>query len=474
MIRPGNWLPSGYIQWAAAVDTLFWIFLRYFDQEDLERILEDQRGLTPRATPAERMALLALDLTALHKLCQIIARHPSLPPDARATLAPLERLPPTAIPEEATFQAIELARQAWPELQPDPLNPKVGRGSVADVFRFDQPGNRTSIALKKARPDALPRIRREADILMRMAGESVMIEAIAGLEFARTVAEAMRDAARGLLREIDFEGEATNLRDAAAFYRLNDRIRIPAVKGPPLEEGVFMEFIHSAPILEFPWTEDESRRTARIVFRALLLEPLFSGQAESIFHADPHAGNILARRDRYGNAILVLLDWSQAGRLSARLRHALVDLCLHCFVGKLPSPELLGQIIGQGAAIEKTPIPRGADPLHQAFSVVEQLAAAGYPVPANLLLLRKSFLTLEGVTHEIDPGFDAWREMQIYAAWVFASETPFRVLTMSFPWLDRAEFFRSGIPTRTLATRAFEAATHFVTESWLAHPPLAG
>jgi hypothetical protein len=41
-------------------------------------------------------------------------------------------------------------------------------------------------------------------------------------------------------------------------------------------------------------------------------------------------------------------------------------------------------------------LPQGAgDPLHAAFEIVQQLALQGHPVPLNLLLLRKSFLTLD-------------------------------------------------------------------------------
>jgi hypothetical protein len=34
---------------------------------------------------------------------------------------------------------------------------------------------------------------------------------------------------------------------------------------------------------------------------------------------------------------------------------------------------------------------------------------------------------------------------------VFASEAVARTWSIPFPWLDRADFYRSGLPTRTLA-----------------------
>ena len=75
------------------------------------------------------------------------------------------------------------------------------------------------------------------------------------------------------------------------------------------------------------------------------LDPLFSGLPESIFHADPHAGNLMVQTHKYAPLTLVLLDWSQAGRLSAPLRHALIALCLYCVTGDEPSPEVLTRLL---------------------------------------------------------------------------------------------------------------------------------
>ena len=167
---------------------------------------------------------------------------PRSPEEARAALAPLERLPSSAIPDSALKKAVAVAARARPGLRFDPANPKVARGSVADVFRLRAPEDETPIALKVGRPDALPRVRSEADILRQMADESELIAPFAGRELAPTLAEMMRDAARALLREIDFKGEAANLWEAAAFYRSNRHVQVPKPEGAPLEEGIFMEF----------------------------------------------------------------------------------------------------------------------------------------------------------------------------------------------------------------------------------------
>jgi len=453
LLQPGAWIPSAHARWLPVVEALLEAFLRHFEPEVLTRLLDDQRALPPSASAGVRAARMAGELTALHKICQMLARNPRLPAEARAALAPLESLPPEAIPDEAVRAAVALSLQARPDLELDPENPKVARGSVADVFRLrDRTSNGNSIAFKTVRADSLLRIQKEAAILMRMAEDCPAVGVVAGPNFATALVEALRDAAGALLREIDFAGEAANLRDARAFYKFNRRIRIPAPMGIPVDRGIFMEFVAGVPLLDAPLDYESRRDAARLVFRRLVLDPLFSGLAESIFHADPHAGNLMMQMQKHDPLTLVLLDWSQAGRLPAPLRQALIALCLYCVTGDEPSPDVLARLLESNRKAIRIPLPQGTDdPLHAAFEIVQQLALQGHPVPLSLLLLRKSFLTLDGITRQLDPDFDAWLETLAYTSGVFASEAVVRSWSMPFPWIDQPDFYRSGLPTRALA-----------------------
>jgi hypothetical protein len=49
------------------------------------------------------------------------------------------------------------------------------------------------------------------------------------------------------------------------------------------------------------------------------------------------------------------------------------------------------------------------------------------------------------------PDFNAWLETLAYGSEVFASEAVVRTWSIPFPWLDRPDLYRSGLPTRTLA-----------------------
>jgi hypothetical protein len=308
--------------------------------------------------------------------------------------------------------------------------------------------NATPSAFKTVRADSLLRIQNEAAILMRMAKDCPAVGVVAGSNFAAALTEALRDASGALLREIDFVGEAANLRDARAFYQFNRRIRVPAAIGIPVDRGIFMEFVQGIPLLDAPLDDESRRDAARLVFRRLVLDLLFSGLPESIFHA----GNLMVQTQKHVPLTLVLLDRSQAGRLSASLCHALIALCLCCVTGDEPSPEVLTQLLESNRKSIRIALPQGTgDPLHALFEIVQQLVLQGHPVPLNLLLLRKAFLTLEGIPRQLDPDFNAWLETLAYASEVCASEAVVRTWNIQFPWLARPDFYRSGLPTRTLA-----------------------
>src|SRR5208283_2001421 len=204
-----------------------------------------------------------------------------------------------------------------------------------------------------------------------------------------------------------------------------------------------------------------SRRSARLRIPARCCPACFStpGPRSAVFRTSPiHFPRRSACRESHGaNAetcplTLVVLDWSQAGRLSAPVRHALKALCLYCVTGDEPSPDLLTRLLESNRKSIRIPLPQGTgDPLHAAFEIVQQLALQGYPVPLNLPLLRKSFLTLDGITRQLDPDSNAGLETIVYASGVFSSEAVVRTWSIQFLWLDRPDFYRSGLPTRTLA-----------------------
>jgi predicted unusual protein kinase regulating ubiquinone biosynthesis (AarF/ABC1/UbiB family) len=98
---------------------------------------------------------------------------------------------------------------------------------------------------------------------------------------------------------------ATGDRLTALPYKFNRRIRVPATIGIPVDWRIFVEFVEGVPLLDAPLDYESRRDAARLGFRRLVLDPLFSGLPESIFHADPHAGNRMAQTQKQAPLTLV-------------------------------------------------------------------------------------------------------------------------------------------------------------------------
>ena len=79
---------------------------------------------------------------------------------------------------------------------------------MSSGFGIELPTN--SIAFKTVRTESLLRIQNEAAVLMRMTKDCQLSWSLAGPNFAAALAEALRDAAGAILREIDFAGGASS------------------------------------------------------------------------------------------------------------------------------------------------------------------------------------------------------------------------------------------------------------------------
>ena len=118
-----------------------------------------------------------------------------------------------------------------------------------------------------------------------------------------------------LERELDFARRAgAPWRRRRRTYRSTIGIRVPRVI-PELctAEITAMSEESGVKVTDaFPRSPIRRARIAEQLIEALIAVPLFSGKDPSVFHADPHAGNLLYDEP---NRELVVLDWALAERL---------------------------------------------------------------------------------------------------------------------------------------------------------------
>jgi ubiquinone biosynthesis protein len=157
----------------------------------------------------------------------------------------------------------------------------------------------------------------------------------------------------------------------------------------------------------------ERRRVAELLIEALIAVPLSARGERSIFHADPHAGNLLYD-ERTGE--LVLLDWALTESLTRDERRHVAMLALMLGlrdpVGVCGEIEALAlgrrlssahrtfmrdQVNGFIGQLPLTRLPGSMD----AMRLLDRLALEGIRFPSGLMMFRKMLFTLDGILHDI-------------------------------------------------------------------------
>jgi ubiquinone biosynthesis protein len=146
---------------------------------------------------------------------------------------------------------------------------------------------------------------------------------------------------------------------------------------------------------------------------ALLAVPALASAENSIFHADPHAGNILYDKEKNE---LVILDWALTEGLTLEQRRNVLMLVLMMILrdadGVSSAVERLcrnGAFDGRVQRIIRAHVDRLLDnmPLSDwpgamdAMRLLDQIALEGIRFPTALLMFRKASFTLEGVLEDI-------------------------------------------------------------------------
>ena len=271
-----------------------------------------------------------------------------------------------------------------------------------------------------------------------------------GLESMKTAA--LFDTVRlDLAREIDLLAEQRNLIEAKDIFQDNDRIVIPQLQNFCSHRITAMEYIAGTKITETHLPISKRRDLASLIFEAIICIPLFHQNESSLFHGDPHAGNLLAVNDTQATRPAVaLLDWTLAGHLSRNTRMNLMNLLIG-IVGE--DIEKISEAIEQLAEQDDDrlsqhlhlhmshPDYNQAHPLRRSFWLLEKLTMDGMLFSAELILFRKAFFTLEGVLEDLCPGFAMNAVMEKYLSNMILKEMPKRLFaTISFQADDSGDY----------------------------------
>lgn len=356
------------------------------------------------------------------KLGQVLSTRPDLlPADYIIELSKLLDAAPPA-PTEQILEIIEQELHApagslFRAFRPVPI----ASASIGQVHRATLHDG-TEVVVKVQRPGVERTIETDLNILLAQAR---FLEARSQAVRSYHVVDIVREFAQALREEVDYTREgrqADTLRELTA----GEDLIIPRVFWELTTRRVItLEHIEGIKLTQ-PELIVQAGYDLKAIARTLATTYLTQVFVHGVFHADPHPANILVSGSRLG-----LIDFGSVGYLSATLRDHLGDL-LFALVQQ-NAEDMLYVVIRMGAVAGETS--RDALRLElqrllahyygaslQSVPIAEFLsdmmgAALRHHVrlPADLALLVRTVVVLEGVARTLDPELDLTAHIEPFA-----------------------------------------------------------
>ncbi|MCB9727403.1 MAG: AarF/ABC1/UbiB kinase family protein [Deltaproteobacteria bacterium] len=381
---------------------------------------------TSQLGPRFRLVLQELGTTFV-KLGQVISTRPDLVPEPIVTelkrlqddVAPFEEALARAQIEEGLGAPVETVYASFDWV---PL----ACASVAQVYRATlrgPEGEPVPVVVKVQRPGIDRTIERDISLLYTLAR---LVERAVPEARVYSPTGLVREFETSMLAELDFTLEANNAERFAENFRGQDAIRFPRIHREASSRRVLtMEFIDGVKVTDAVRLGADGAHIAETAV-GIILKMVFE---DGFFHADPHPGNMLIvprpRGERYepGEAVhIALLDLGLVGRLSPELRDRTVDLLVAA--ARQDGDALANAMLAIGRprkrideAAFRAHVSRIAE-RHLGRPLAEMEASAimrdvvsgalqfDIEVPAELTMLLRAIMTIEGVGKEIHPELD--------------------------------------------------------------------
>jgi predicted unusual protein kinase regulating ubiquinone biosynthesis (AarF/ABC1/UbiB family) len=412
-------VPPTYQNWKPVVrDGLAFIGARLSPERLIPKLVE-QLTLPRNTGPEARILAFISRIPSLQKIGQTIARNREFSPELRVRLAALEdgirEVDAQEIRGEVERQLGHALIRQQVEIEPD----LYAEGSVSALLRFTRrnpPAGEPSVGVFKVLKPFIPQyFHEDLEILSELAAyfDRHQDRYDLGRFNLRNTIEGVKDL---FLLETDFARERQSMAAAIERYRDVANVRVPqpiySLSTPTITA---MTEERSVKVTSaFPEDHARCRAVAHALAENLAARPLFSREDLSIFHADPHAGNL---RISEASGDIVVLDWALTASLSRDERRQLILLSL-----AIP----LRDEDGIRNAIEALSVLRTAESRTLIRSQIDEflvalrpgsipgpvalgdllarLLRAGVEFSSSFLIYRKMLLTLGDVIDELAPG----------------------------------------------------------------------
>lgn len=277
---------------------------------------EGDAALRAMSAPVRFTKLLAALGPTYIKLGQILSmRKDVFAPDWIEALEALQddapRLPFAAIREQVETSLGGTLEELYASFEETPL----GTASIAQTHRA-RTRDGGDVVVKVQRPGIEKVMRSDLDLIYLAA--QILEASIDEMQLVGVVS-IVEEFEKGLIRELDFNQELSNLLE---FQRNLDPERRVTVPRPHPELStrtvLTMQFFDGQPIRKLVPKSPQAQAVVNEIVHAALKQVF----ADGVFHGDPHAGNLLYRDD----GTVCMIDLGLVGRLSQDQRDDIVTL----------------------------------------------------------------------------------------------------------------------------------------------------
>ncbi|MCB1860771.1 MAG: hypothetical protein KDI47_03450 [Gammaproteobacteria bacterium] len=432
----GQILPEVYAQYRPLLVDGVCYFLALLPENRLTEILAEQYSLAAETRFSDRVLNLLHQCPTLHKLGQIVARDRRLSTELRQSLQNLESIcSDTALNKVPADVKQQLMRIPGIEVAGNTL----AEASVAVILPFSWQENGSGDiqhgVFKLLKSGIAERLHEELDIWGKLGAfleERCEYHGLPPLDYRETL-ESM---CRLLRQEICFTREQRHLVEAGDFYADEPDTVIPRLLPFCSDQVTAMERIFGGKVTDAKLFQSRRRRLANRLIDAMIAKPFWDPAGETIYHADPHAGNLFCTDDEK----LAILDWTLAGHLSKEQRISLMQIVLgglfHNEAGICRAVENLGRnrpdesLLRAAVAVAMREIRQGQFPgFAWSQRLLDNIALANIMgFPESLVLFRKALLTLSSVIEDIAEKSSVDRILLNAGVRRFCGEAPARVL----------------------------------------------
>lgn len=289
----------------------------------------------------------------------------------------------------------------------------------------------------------------------------------------------VRSFERSMHKELDYRNEARNLDRFRTLYKDYKNFYIPrAFREYSSENVLIMEFVSGCKISDVAqmraWGLDP-RKVAENGMDIYLTQIFEFG----IFHADPHPGNVLVRKD----GVICLLDFGMVGTMMKKDKFAFAGIFIGMAEGNAHKMATSMKALAIDDRVEDMrQFEYDLNEIIEDFTaldvdessiadVVERLQKVMYDyqirVPGGIFLVFRAFAILEGIGKSIHPHFNTYDFIRPYGIKMMKEKySPQNIFTDVTDQFGQINSFLTAFPKdiKTLLSKAQRGKLHFEVE----------